>query len=320
MTHYDIRHVTRYSYAGAVSESVMELRMRPATEGAQRCLSFELDVEPRARVFAYRDPRANWVHHFDIPRRHAVLTITARAQVEVEAPPPLPPSLPVDAWAQIDAWEADATHWDYCQPSQFAVWSAPLMAFAGTMGGLDERLDDPLTTVRAVMHAVHRGFEYAPKSTSVDSPIDVALSARRGVCQDFSHIMIAVLRRLGLPSRYVSGYIAPAATGGQDDLATIATHAWVEVCLPEIGWAGFDPTHDVTTGSRHVRVAVGRDYADVPPTRGVFKGGPPSSLTVSVEVLPAGSASTLQAAETKPAAVEPAGNEDREQHEQQQQQ
>jgi transglutaminase-like putative cysteine protease len=134
------------------------------------------------------------------------------------------------------------------------------------------------------MNAIHDGFTYTPNSTQVDSPIDEALSARRGVCQDFSHIMLAAIRYAGLPCRYVSGYIAPRATEDDPLGTSIATHAWVEVLLPTAGWVGLDPTHNVDAGSRHVRVAIGRDYADVPPTRGIFKGKTASALAVSVEV------------------------------------
>jgi transglutaminase-like putative cysteine protease len=144
------------------------------------------------------------------------------------------------------------------------------------------------------MAAVHRDFEYVPKSTRVDSPIDDALASRKGVCQDFAHVLISIARRLGLPARYVSGYIAPQASGDRAGLVASATHAWVEVLLPELGWVGFDPTNNTEAGIRHIRVAVGRDYADVPPTRGIFKGQSASQLSVSVDVTPADAPSALE--------------------------
>jgi transglutaminase-like putative cysteine protease len=292
-TSYAIRHITRFVYASSISESMMELRMRPATEGSQRCLQFEVDLQPRARVFAYRDFLGNWVHHFDLPRRHGQLTVTARAQVQIDLPSVWPASLPADAWALVDAAAERGEQWDFRHPSRFAVWSEALLDFAGSLGPLAKRDADPLTTVRELMAAIHREFGYAPNTTRVDSPIDEALSARQGVCQDFSHIMLALLRRMGLPARYVSGYIAPRALGEDDGPTTIATHAWVEVLLPELGWMGLDPTNNIEAGLRHVRVAVGRDYADVPPTRGVYKGGATSVLEVSVEVTPGEELPTL---------------------------
>lgn len=295
-THYAIRHVTRFVYAAPVTESVMELRMRPATEGGQRCLQFEVDLQPRARVFAYRDFLGNWVHHFDLPRKHARLAVTARAQVQLDPPPVYPEALPIEAWREVDAWADRGEHWDFRRPSHFAEWGDALVAFAGELGAVTDRTLDPLGTVRAVMRAIHGGFAYAPKTTRVDSPIAEALAARRGVCQDFTHIMLALLRRLGLPCRYVSGYIAPKALGDDDGPTSIATHAWVEVLLPGLGWVGVDPTNDIEAGLRHVRVAVGRDYADVPPTRGVYKGGAASTLEVAVEVTPGDALPTLDPA------------------------
>lgn len=295
-THYAIRHLTRFTYASPVSESVMELRMRPASEGSQRCLQFDVDLQPRARVHAYRDFLGNWVHHFDLPRRHLRLAVTARAQVQLEPPPLRPGSLPIEAWREVDAWADRGEHWDFRHESHFSVWTAPLLAYAAELGPLAERTTDPLSTVRGLMTAMHRDFAYVPKSTRVDSPIDEALAARRGVCQDFTHIILALLRRVGLPCRYVSGYIAPRALDSSDEPTTIATHAWVEVLLPGLDWVGFDPTNDIEAGLRHVRVAIGRDYADVPPTRGVYKGGAASSLEVSVEVTPGDALPTLDAA------------------------
>jgi transglutaminase-like putative cysteine protease len=148
------------------------------------------------------------------------------------------------------------------------------------------------------MASIHGALEYVPWATRVDSSIDEVLAGRKGVCQDFSHVFLAVLRRLGLPARYVSGYLAPAASADTAATTPIATHAWVEVCLPELGWVGVDPTHNILTGTRHVRVAIGRDYADVPPTRGVFKGHADSTLTVAVDVAPAGKAPRLVVSES----------------------
>src|SRR5262249_43571446 len=144
------------------------------------------------------------------------------------------------------------------------------------------RQRDPLTLLRGVTAGIARLFEYSPRTTRVDSPIDQALVERKGVCQDFSHIMIALVRNVGIPCRYVSGYLFHRAEdqgSGQD-----ATHAWVEALLPGLGWVGFDPTNNIIAAERHIRVAVGRDYADVPPTRGVFQGDARSELAVAVQV------------------------------------
>ena len=293
MNHYAIRHVTRFAYASPVSESLMEVRMQPRSEGAQRCLRFELGIAPRGRVLGYRDYLGNSIHHFDVPARHSTLTVTARAHVQIDLLPPLPEALPGSAWDQVDAWAAGGEHFDFRHPSRFAVWNEPLLGYAAELGPAAARAQDPLTTVRQIMAAISADFEYVPRSTRVDSPIDEALAARQGVCQDFAHVMIAITRRVGLPARYVSGYIAREAAD-RDGLVASATHAWVEVRFPELGWVGFDPTNSTDAGARHIRVAVGRDYADVPPTRGVFKGNAASQLSVSVDVTPADAPDALE--------------------------
>jgi transglutaminase-like putative cysteine protease len=135
--------------------------------------------------------------------------------------------------------------------------------------------------------AIYDLFEYVPHSTRVDSPIEQALSARQGVCQDFAHIMIALVRRLHVPCRYVSGYMFHRDEPEKDRSLEGASHAWVEALVPGLGWVAFDPTNNLVGGDRHIRVAIGRDYADVPPTRGVYKGEAQSELSVAVTVSPA---------------------------------
>ena len=135
--------------------------------------------------------------------------------------------------------------------------------------------------MRAINEAIHGRFTYRQQVTGVDSPIDDALESGDGVCQDFAHVMIALVRRLGIPGRYVSGYLFH---GSGDTSADGATHAWVEALLPGLGWVGFDPTNNVLAGTRHIRVAIGRDYADVPPTKGVFRGRSANELAVAVQV------------------------------------
>ena len=169
------------------------------------------------------------------------LAASTVAQVQLDPPPERPAALGMESWREVDAWADRGEHWDFRQPSHFAEWSQALVGFAGELGPLAERSADPLGTVRALSSAMHRAFAYAPNTTRVDSPIAEALASRRGVCQDFTHIMLALLRRLGLPCRYVSGYIAPRALGEDDGPTTIATHAWVEV-------------HD---GTRFVRIDLG---------------------------------------------------------------
>jgi transglutaminase-like putative cysteine protease len=278
---YSIRHITRFVYGAPISESIMEVRMQPRSESGQRSLQFDLSTNPRARILAYRDYLGNVVHHFDIPGRHTQLRITAEATVEVLPPPTVPESLSLDAWAVIDAEASKGEYWDYLRPSVFVVESEPLDELARELRV--ERRTDPLTLLREINAGIYQAFDYRPQTTQVDSPIDDALRARRGVCQDFAHIMLGLVRKLGIPARYVSGYLYHGAED-KDRSSAGATHAWLEVWLPELEWVGFDPTNNLIVGERHIRTAIGRDYDDVPPTRGVFKGKTSSELSVAVQV------------------------------------
>jgi transglutaminase-like putative cysteine protease len=238
---------------------------------------------PRARPACYHDHLDNVVHHFDIPGEHQELFLLAESVVEVEPLPPLPAALPHNAWQELDALASDGLFWDLLQASAFVQPTPLLNDLAATLAA--DRRQDPLTAVLQLNERMYQAFSYVPQSTRVDSTIDEAIAHRRGVCQDFSHIMLALLRRLGVPARYVSGYLyhrKETHDRSEDD----ASHAWVEAYLPGLGWRGFDPTNNLVVGERHIRVAVGRDYADVPPTRGVFKGLAASELGVSVRVSP----------------------------------
>ena len=280
--HYSIRHVTRFRYSAPISESVMEVRMQPRTEGLQRCHKHNLSLSPRrARLSAYRDYFGNTVYHFDVPGQHSQLTITAESLVELSDTPSLPLALGDNAWTEIDNMVAADGYWDMLKPSNLTQPGESLEALAVTLNV--ERRADPLTLLRELNRSIYDYFDYAPQTTAVDSPIDDALRLRKGVCQDFAHVMIALVRRLGIPCRYVSGYLFHRAEEN-DRSAADATHAWVEALLPELGWVGFDPTNNLIVSNRHICIGVGRDYGDVPPTRGVFKGDATSELDVAVYV------------------------------------
>lgn len=279
MTYYSIRHMTRFRYSAPISQSVMELRMEPRSEKGQRCLNFQLALNPHARIMSYRDYLGNLVHHFDIPGQHKQLVIVAESTVEMKPTPELPESLPESAWEAID--RTAQAEYDMLLPSQFTHPTPLLEALAAELNA--ERRGDPLSLLRELNAAIFHTFAYQQQSTEVDSPIDDALETRQGVCQDFAHIMIALVRRLGIPSRYVSGYLFHHQDKA-DRSAQDATHAWIEALLPDLGWVGFDPTNNLLCGDRHIRAAIGRDYADVPPTRGVFKGEAESELSVGVRV------------------------------------
>lgn len=280
----EIRHLTEYHYAEPVRESVMELWMQPQKAGSQRLITFELDLAPAAQLFSYADAYGNAVYHFDVPQPHERLTVQARSAVETFPPPPLPEALDRGEWDRLRSEFVQGDCFDFLRQQGFA---APTEALRGFMRRHDVdalRRLDPLSAAHALARRIYDAFEYQPGVTEADSPIDQALAAGRGVCQDFAHIMIAICRLWGVPARYVSGYLFTDRSEGGDRSDPDATHAWVEVFLPSLRWVGFDPTNNVLAGERHVAVAVGRDYGDVPPSRGVYKGEAESQLLVEVSV------------------------------------
>jgi len=282
---YAVRHFTRFRYSRPVWQSVMEVRMHPRSEHIQRCFTFQLSVSPRARIFSYSDHLGNLVHHFDIPASHKHLTIIADALVDVDPPDALPDSLGPDAWGELDRMVELEDYWDVIRPSHFARPSPELAELARELGVSEREGKDPLEVLQYLNGTIYSAFSYVKESTTVNSPIEDALRNRAGVCQDFAHIMIALVRGLRIPCRYVSGYLHHSSWH-PDRSADGATHAWVEALLPGLGWVGFDPTNNLVVGGRHIRTAVGRDYADVPPTAGTMKGRAETELQVRVRVTP----------------------------------
>ncbi len=280
---YSIQHQTRFRYDAPVSESLMELRMQPRTEGRQRCLNFFVKVNPKVRVLQYRDHLGNHVHHFSAAPKHTQLLITTEATVEVAPADALPGFLPVAAWDELDRMLEREDHWEFLMPSDYALPTPLLLELSGQLDL--RRREDPLTLVLELNRRLYELFDYAPKHTHVNSPIDHALADRKGVCQDFAHIFISLLRELRIPARYVSGYLYHSKQN-KDRSADGSSHAWVEALLPQLGWIGLDPTNHLLAGERHIRTAIGRDYSDVPPTRGTFRGGAQSELDVLVRVKP----------------------------------
>jgi len=280
----EVRHVTRYQYDEPVRESVMEVWMQPQKAAGQRLISYELDIDPAAQLFSYADSFGNAVYHFDIPHPHDRLTIVARSAVETEDPPELPEALDRGEWDRLRSDFVTGEHFDFLHAHGFTGATDRLAKFIR-----EKKLDalraqeDPLTALHKLNTRLYESFGYEAGVTRADSPIDDVLKARKGVCQDFAHVMISICRGWGVPARYVSGYLFTDRKHG-DRSDPDATHAWVEVFLPSLRWVGFDPTNNILACERHVACAVGRDYSDVPPSRGVYKGEAESDLAVGVTV------------------------------------
>jgi transglutaminase-like putative cysteine protease len=286
---FDIRHVTEYAYDEPVRESVIELWMQPRSGHGHHLISFDVDIDPPAQMFSYADSFGNAVKYFDVPFPHRRLTITAHSVVETEPPTPRPGPLATDEWARLRNEQVRGDCWDFLRPYGFAEPTDALKAFCDARQVDALKALDPLTAVRELSALLYRGLDYGSGVTAADSPIDEALLAGRGVCQDFAHIMLAICRGWGIPARYVSGYLATRQDEG-DRSDPQATHAWVEVFLPSLRWVGLDPTNNIPAAERHIPIAIGRDYSDVPPLRGVFKGDAESQLFVGVSVRPTAAA------------------------------
>ncbi|MFO1476120.1 MAG: transglutaminase family protein [Verrucomicrobiota bacterium] len=268
-----IRHVTRFDYAVPVRDSFNEARLQPCSNEHQTVESFDLQVRPAARVRSYPDFFANIIHHFEIPEAHADLEVVSQMLVAVHPPPGLPPDARLAPLRELAGSAKVDRCYDYLIESRFVDTSPETWRLAVDAAG-DE--PDAWQCARRLMSFVHRHLEYQSRSTGVHTPMRDVLASRRGVCQDFAHVLIGLCRALRIPALYVSGYLATETAS--------ATHAWTEVYIPGAGWLGLDPTHDRAPDESYVKIAVGRDYADVAPVRGTYKGTTQRTMTVDVRV------------------------------------
>ena len=278
---YRIEHVSRYRYTARVRRCTMLLCLEPRDDRGQRLFDFELETSPTGGLTREEDSFGNARHVLDISQGHRVLEIKARSTVEAKPPATLPNGLGAAAWRAIRSLGGSFAYWDFMHPSALVSPSSALGEFVAR-----HRIEpgaDPLESLLRLSDTLHRCLHYIPGATSAESPVDHVFQTDRGVCQDYAHAMIAIARSWGIPARYVSGYLHVSGQSGQH-LPANATHAWVECRLPELGWIGFDPTNRSLAGTGHVRIAAGRDYRDVSPTRGVIQGGGDSRLEVDVRM------------------------------------
>ena len=276
---FTIAHRTRYRYPVPVHESHTIVHLQPRSDATQFCTRYELTVSPRVRVFGYSDRFGNDVQHFAVLPEHDTLEIVAHSQVvtargKPHAPAPLRRRV-------IDKNPSIPELWDYLHDSRYVNDGPELQSFAATVGEPGPH-DDAVQWLKHASKTIHDAFEYATGTTTVHATVQESLALRKGVCQDFAHVLIGLCRRAGIPARYVSGYVH--AAGGGDTLGAEASHAWVEAFLGPAGWVGIDPTNDTWIGDRFVRIATGRDYRDVSPVRGVYVGASSSTMSVDVAV------------------------------------
>jgi transglutaminase-like putative cysteine protease len=274
---WDILHRTRYSYTLPVKNSFNEVRLKPLSNEEQTVDTFLLKVLPATKLSHYTDFYLNMVHHFEIMEPHSALQVESKLRVTTH---PLPPLSETDApWpmARIsEALKGTRCH-EFMSASRFVddspeTWRQAVEATEGQT--------DTWQAALAIMRYVHGNLTYVPESTTAHTHIRDVLKDKRGVCQDFAHVMIGFCRAMKIPALYVSGYLATEAAS--------ATHAWMEVFIPGAGWRALDPTHNRQTDGQYVKIAVGRDYADVAPVSGTYIGTTERKMAVEVKIEPAG--------------------------------
>jgi transglutaminase-like putative cysteine protease len=276
--HFAIRYLTEYRYGAAVTDNLNALRVRPATTSSQRCDEFHTRIDPEARVSRHLDYFGTEVLEFGIPTGHEKLTIDVRARV-VTGDPPSPPTSRWDSLASSSYRDA---------AGEFLLPWEDQPAIAG-LDELQQEIESvtPLDALLLVCQLIPERFEYRPGATYVGSSVGHLLEVGAGVCQDYVHLGLILLRRAGIAARYVSGYLWAAPDGRADSLE-VDTHAWLEALLPgadargEPVWVGADPTNRGLAAETHVKIGHGRFYADVAPVKGLYLGGATSEVMASV--------------------------------------
>ena len=279
MRRFDIVHTTEYSYSEEVKSCMMSVCARPRTDDLQRLVSFSLLTEPRSRSLESVDVFGNAHHMFSIRHAHRALKIFSFSSVDRVTSLARPDGLSADAWNEIDSWQKNWRLWEYLHESRMTRCSLDLNAWLRSR--CEFGATDPFTRIELLVRYLNQEFEYLPGATTVETTLDEFLARGAGVCQDFAHLMIAIVRKWGIPVRYVSGYVFESSSHA-GTVPRSESHAWVSCLLPQLGWWDFDPTNPEASGSDYIVVGYGRDYADVSPTRGVIEGRPESSLNVSV--------------------------------------
>jgi len=272
---YTIDHQTTYYYADTVYESYTVVHLQPRSDQNQFCTRYVVDIAPRTKLHGYTDRYGNEVQHFAILPAHGTLSITTHSSV-VTTLPHLP-SAPFEATrALLGADSLVPRLYDFLHESSYVRFSPEVDAFREELPAPGEAIGE---WCLGVSRHIHNTFRYDTEATSVRTTVSDALERRAGVCQDYAHVMIATLRSVGIPARYVSGYIF---RGDSHVLGAEASHAWCEAYLPPFGWVGFDPTNDLIINDYFVKVAIGRDYRDVSPVRGIYRGSQRSEMSVNV--------------------------------------
>ncbi|HMP84639.1 MAG TPA: transglutaminase family protein [Verrucomicrobiota bacterium] len=285
---YHITHRTLYEYVSPVSVSQHVARLTPRATGAQSCENFSLKIFPEPTLRRERlDYFGNQLCFFTIQQAHRKLEIITQSRVNV-VPPPVIARETSPLWEEVAELFRDPVSPEVVEPYEF-VFDSPHIRASFELADYAKQSFAPGTPLLAGVADLNRriftDFKYDPKATTVATPVEEVLEKRRGVCQDFAHLGIAFLRSLGLPARYVSGYLRTRPPAGKPRLVGAdASHAWFSVFCPDAGWVDFDPTNNLQPGEEHITVAFGRDFGDVSPVAGILTGGGSHAVKVAVDV------------------------------------
>lgn len=280
---FDIRYTSRFDYASPISESQNALRACPTSDERQTVSHYRVVTRPSARVHSYIDYWGTRVDTFGIRAPHESLEVVAECTVDTT--PSRAVTVGPRPWDVYEEVFRDE-HLEYLAPSSHVSWNGDVARVAAEKA--EQAGDDLVGTVLSLHRLVGTSFEYAPGATYVGVDVDELFATRRGVCQDFAHVLIAMCRSIGVPARYVSGYYFAVQDDSSDepdvDEVDVQTHAWVEAAIPEHGWLALDPTNRQQVGERHVKIGHGRDYDDVAPLKGTYVGGARHDLNAGVHM------------------------------------
>ncbi len=273
-----LRHLTRFEYLGSVQDSVNDARLCPLTDQLQKCESYTLRIDPQVPVHTHHDFYLNRVDHFEIHHPHERLEVEAHSVVTTRPDPRGPVDRPFPP-ERLNDPDVDENYFDFVEESHFVTKEAE--AWREAIDVLPHGVTDLWGDAVKLGRHIFSAFTYLPEVSHAGTRVAEVLKTRRGVCQDFAHVMLSLCRTQGIAARYVSGYFFnEARQPGEVE----ASHAWVEIFLPGYGWKGYDPTHDRESDTRYVKLAVGRDYADIRPLNGLYRGKGSRKLTVEVQV------------------------------------
>ena len=278
---YKVEHHTQIHYSFPIRENIMQVVMKPVTTKQQKLISHQLNIDPKAPIFEYQDHLGNQKQYFNIIKKHQDLKIESISQVQVEPFPEDKNETAEEEWKALEALQSSVDFWYWLKSSSFIKVSSFLSDFIKAHN--IHKAKDPLTSLILWNRLLFYIFQYSPKSTHVHSNIDEILQTKKGVCQDYSQVMIGIARFFGIPARYVSGYLYERPED-QFTSENRESHAWLECYIPSLGWLGFDPTNNKRVGWEYIKLGIGQDYYDVPPHKGFFKGQTGSQLKVSVVI------------------------------------